>query len=106
MSDEYYQNTYSGLRYVSMFSKISASAHIHNLGLINPIVIQPIEWGIMNYVSALVGENSGLVENVYLIDNRGDVSGFNAEGSFHLSGLVSVNYGTFKNSFISKLLGF
>ncbi len=101
MTDEDYQTNYSGLRYVSMFSRISAEAEVKNVGLINPIIIQPIEWGIMNYVSALVGENYGTVQNVYLIDNRDDVSGFNAEGAFHLSGLVSINYGTFSNSFVS-----
>ncbi|MBU1093889.1 MAG: hypothetical protein KKH01_05455 [Firmicutes bacterium] len=102
MTEEDYQNIYSGLRYFSMFSKVSSTGHIHDLGLINPIIIQPIEWGIMSYVSALVGENYGTVDHTYLIDNRGDASGFNAEGLFHIAGLVSVNYGEFSNSFISS----
>ncbi|MCF7930928.1 MAG: hypothetical protein K9L02_05425 [Acholeplasmataceae bacterium] len=102
ISDEYYQSTYSGLRYVSMFSKVSASGYIHDIGLINPIIIQPIEWGVMAYVSALVGENYGTVDNTYLIDYRGDASGFNAEGAFKISGLVSINYGVFTNSFVSS----
>lgn len=102
MTEEYYQETYFGLRFLSMFSRVSSTGIIRNLGLINPIIIQPIEWGIMSYVSALVGENYGTIENVYLIDHRGDVSGFNAEGAFHLSGLVSINYGQFSNSFVSS----
>ncbi len=102
MTEEYYQNEYSGLRYFSMFSKVSSTGYIHDLGLVNPIIIQPIEWGIMAYVSALVGENYGVINHTYLLDNRAEVSGFNAEGSFHLAGLVSVNYGEFSNSFVSS----
>ncbi|MBN2300727.1 MAG: hypothetical protein JXC31_06020, partial [Acholeplasmataceae bacterium] len=102
MTEEEYQNDYSGLRFFSMFSELSASATVKNIGLINPIIIQPIEWGIMTYVSPLVGENYGTIDNVYLIDTRDEASGMNAEGTFHLSGLVSINYGTFKNSFIAS----
>ncbi len=102
MTEEEYETIYPGLRFVSMFSKTSEDAYIHDLGLINPIIIQPIEWGIMSYVSAIVGENYGTIENVYLIDNRGDTAGFNAEGAFNISGLVSVNYGEFSNSYVSS----
>ncbi|MFH2117894.1 MAG: hypothetical protein ABII85_07570 [Bacillota bacterium] len=102
MTEDEYQESYSGLRFLAMFSKVSSTGIIRNLGLVNPIIIQPIEWGIMSYVSAIVGENYGVVENVYLIDNRGDASGFNAEGAFNLSGLVSINYGEFTNSFVAS----
>ena len=102
MSEEEYETIYPGLRFISMFSKTGEDAYIHDFGLINPIIIQPIEWGIMSYASAIVGENYGTIENVYLIDNRGDTAGFNAEGAFNISGLVSVNYGEFSNSYVSS----
>jgi len=101
-SEEYYQSSYSGLRFFSMFSKVSSTGFIHDIGLVNPIIIQPIEWGIMAYVSALVGENYGTINNTYLIDDRDDAAGFNAEGTFKISGLVSINYGVFTNSFVSS----
>lgn len=100
--EEDYDLNYAGLRYISMFSKVSNTGVIKNLGLINPIIIQPIEWGIMDNVSSLVGANYGLVENTYMIDTRGNAAGFSVEGQFRLSGLVSVNLGTVSNSFVAS----
>ncbi len=96
-----YDNNYAGLRFTSMFSKVSSTGIIKNLGLINPIIIQPIEWGIMDHVSTLVGENNGLVENTYMIDTRGNASGLSVEGQFRLAGLVSINNGIISNSFVA-----
>ncbi|MBN2300661.1 MAG: hypothetical protein JXC31_05690, partial [Acholeplasmataceae bacterium] len=96
-----YDNNYAGLRFTAMFSKVSSTGIIKNLGLINPIIIQPIEWGIMDHVASLVGENNGLIENTYMLDTRGNASGFSVEGQFRLSGLVSINNGTISNSFVA-----
>lgn len=101
MTEEDYDLNYPDLRYLSMFSRVGTTGYIHDLGLVNPIFIQPIEWGIMSYVSALAGENYGTINNTYLLDERDATSGFNAEGAFHLSGLVSINYGTLSNSFVA-----
>ncbi len=101
LSEDEYNESYPGLRFFSMFSRVSSTGVVKNLGLINPIIIQPIEWGIMEHVSYLAGENFGTIENVYMIDTRQGTSGLNVEGSFRLSGLVSINRGTFRNSFIS-----
>ncbi len=90
-----------GLIYLSMFSKIDTSGVVKNFGLINPLIIQALEQGVMTHVSVVAGENKGLVENVYYIDLREESSGINAEGNFHISGLVSRNLGTISNSFIS-----
>lgn len=99
--EEDYDLNYAGLRFLSMFSKVSSTGVIKNLGLINPIIIQPIEWGIMDNVSTLVGENYGLIENTYMIDTRGNASGLSVEGQFRISGLVSINNGTINNSFVA-----
>ncbi|MFH2117880.1 MAG: hypothetical protein ABII85_07500 [Bacillota bacterium] len=99
--EEDYNLNYAGLRYTSMFSKVSATGVVKNLGLINPIIIQPIEWGIMDHVSTLVGANYGLIENTYMIDTRGNASGLSVEGQFRISGLVSINLGTISNSFVA-----
>ncbi|MCR3905605.1 MAG: hypothetical protein NUK62_01060 [Tenericutes bacterium] len=101
LDEETYNNQYSGLRFFSMFSKVGLQGTIKNVGLINPIIIQPIEWGIMDHASALVGENYGTIENVYLIDTRMETAGFHVEGAFHVSGLISINQGTVSNAFIS-----
>lgn len=101
-STEDYDTYMPGLIYYSMFSKTSETAVIQNLGLINPLIVQAIEEGAMTHVSVLVGENRGLVKNVYYLDNRGDSSGINAEGNFFISGLVSRNMGTISNAFISS----
>lgn len=100
-STEDYDNYMPGLIYYSMFSKTSETAVIENLGLINPLIVQAIEEGVMTHVSVLVGENKGVVRNVYYLDNRADASGINAEGNFFISGLVSKNIGTISNAFIS-----
>ncbi len=101
-STEDYDTYMPGLVFYSMFSKTSSTAVIENLGLINPLIVQAIEEGAMTHVSVLVGENRGLVKNVYYLDNRGDSSGINAEGNFFISGLVSRNLGTVTNAFVSS----
>lgn len=101
MSEDSYNNDYFGLRFYSMFSKIGTTGVIKNFGLINPIMIQPIEWGIMNHASFIAGENRGLIENVYVRDTRGVSSGMSVEGEFHLSGLVSINYGTVNQAYLA-----
>jgi len=101
LDEQTYNQTYSNLRYFSMFSMVSETGVIKNFGLINPIMIQPIDWGIMQYASPLVGENRGLVEHVYVIDQRREAAGFHVEGDMHLSGMISVNLGTVKDAFLS-----
>ena len=95
-----YEQKYLGLVYYSMFSHVGATGVIKNLGLINPLIIQPIEWGAMSYISPLVGLNEGHVHHVYYMDTRGHQSGFNAEGKFHIAGLVSKNQGTLEEAFV------
>jgi hypothetical protein len=102
LDEETYDLYYQGLRYFSMFSKIGVDGEIKNFGLINPIMIQPIEWGLLSYASFMAGENYGSISHVYVIDERLDASGMHIDGAFHLSGLVSLNHGTFKDSFISS----
>lgn len=102
LDEETYDLYYQGLRYFSMFSKVGEDAQVKNFGLINPIMIQPIEWGLLSYASYIAGENFGTIDHVYVIDERFDASGMHVDGAFHLSGLVSINYGTFKDSFISS----
>ncbi|MCR3905617.1 MAG: hypothetical protein NUK62_01120 [Tenericutes bacterium] len=102
LSEDDYNNNYPGLRFFAMFSKVSSTGVIKNLGLINPIIIQPIEWGIMDHVAIVAGENYGLIENVYVIDERGTTAGLHVEGSFRISGLVSINQGVFKDSYIAS----
>lgn len=97
-----YEQKYMGLVYVAMFSHIGQEGVVKNFGLINPIIIQPIEWGAMAYVSSIAGLNEGLIEHVYYIDTRAYQAGFHAEGAFHISGLVSKNNGTFKESFVAS----
>ncbi len=92
-----YQND---MVYYSLFSRIGASGVVKNLGLINTTMIQPINWGVMSYASPLAGLNQGLIDHVFVIDNRVD-AGLSVDGDFQLSGMVSVNEGTFTNSFLS-----
>ncbi len=96
-----YEQKYMGLVYVAMFSHIGTTGIVRNFGLINPIIIQPIEWGAMSYIASVGGLNEGLIEYVYYIDTRENQAGFHAEGAFEISGLVSKNYGILRESFIS-----
>ena len=97
-----YESKYLGLTYLSMFSHVGTTGVIKNIGLINPLVIQPIEWGAMKYVSALVGLNEGHIHHTYYIDTRSHQAGFNAEGAFHLAGLVSKNIGILEESYVAS----
>ncbi len=97
--DEYYQS-YTNLTYFSMFSKTTSNAVIKDLGLINPIIIQPISFGTMRHVAPLVGLNQGLLSHVYIRDTRSRNSGYMVEGDFHLSGLVSINEGIINDAYI------
>ncbi len=97
---EEYDTYMPGLIYLSMFSKISPTGVVKNFGLINPLIIQALEQGVMTHVSVIAGENRGTIENVYYIDLREESAGINAEGNFFISGLVSRNIGTFKNSYL------
>ncbi len=90
-----------GLIFYSMFSTTSGSAEIKNLGLINPLIVQALDLGLMTHVSTFVGLNRGLLENVYYQDTREASAGINAEGDFIISGLASVNEGTIRNSYIA-----
>ncbi len=97
-----YEEKYLGLIYYAMFSHVGTEGVVKNLGLINPLIIQPIEWGAMQYVSPLIGLNEGHVNHVYYIDQRGHQAGFHAEGAFHISGLVSKNLGTLEEAYVSS----
>lgn len=101
LDEETYELTYQGMRYFSMFSQIGSFGRVHHFGLINPIMIQPIEWGTMSYASYVVGVNHGIVDHVYVIDERLDASGMHVDGAFHLSGLVSVNEGIMEDLWIA-----
>lgn len=100
-TQEEYDNNFEGLIFYSMFSVVGATGVIRNLGLINPIMVQPINWDPMMYASPLVGLNQGLIEHVYVEDNRGLSSGLVAEGGFHIAGLVSYNEGTIRESYVA-----
>lgn len=97
MDEETYDQQYPGMQYMAMFSKLSAQAHIHHFGLINPIMIQPIEWRTWRYASYIAGENQGTIDHVYVIDQRKDGAGLHVDGAFHLAGLVSVNQGVMRD---------
>ncbi|AUD64719.1 hypothetical protein BK011_03135 [Tenericutes bacterium MZ-XQ] len=97
-----YEEKYLGLIYFSMFSHVGSSGVIKNLGLINPLIIQPIEWGAMRYVSPLIGLNEGHIHHVYYIDFRDHQAGLHAEGAFQISGLVSNNQGTVEEAFVAS----
>jgi len=100
-TDDAYNTYMPGLIYYAMFSKVSSTGEVKNLGLINPLIVQALNIGAMTYVSTLVGLNQGMVENVYYVDQREESSGINAEGEFIISGLVSVNTGTLRNAYIA-----
>ncbi len=103
-SSDVYEESYGGLEYYSFFSETSSNAIIKDFGLINPTIIQTIAFNQMFYTSYVVGRNYGLVDHVYVIDDRGNSSGISAEGGFFISGLVSKNYGTFTNAYYSSRL--
>jgi hypothetical protein len=100
--DDYTEVFSSALIYYSMFSVVGEEGDIHHLGLVNPILVQPINYGIMSKSSPLVGANHGDLNHVYVIDNRsGSEAGLNVTGNFHLSGLVVDNYGSIVDAFFA-----
>ena len=83
MSEDSYNNDYFWFTFLfPMFSKVGTNGVIKNFGLINPIMIQPIDLGIMNHASFIAGENRGLIENVYVRDTRGVSAGMSSKGTF------------------------
>jgi len=97
MDEDTYDLIYSGMRHMAMFSKLSQDAHVHHFGLINPIMIQPIEWRTWRYAAYVAGENLGTLDHIYVIDTRQDGAGLHVDGAFHLAGLVSVNKGMMRD---------
>ncbi|HOI84568.1 MAG TPA: hypothetical protein PLP48_00700 [Acholeplasmataceae bacterium] len=97
MDEETYDLIYPGMRHMAMFSKLSESAHVHHFGLVNPIMIQPIEWRTWRYAAYLAGENLGTLDHLYVKDERGIGAGLHVDGAFHVAGLVSVNKGIMRD---------
>lgn len=97
IDEETYDLIYPGMRYMAMFSKLSESAHVHHLGLVNPIMIQPIEWRTWRYAAYIAGENLGILDHLYVKDERGIGAGLHVDGAFHVAGLVSVNKGMMRD---------
>ena len=81
----------------ALFSGTSATANIRNIGLSNVAitgnvtVVASTNYG---YASALVGVNSGTIDNAYV--SSGTVS---AAGRTHAGGLVALNQGTISDSY-------
>lgn len=98
-----YVTTYgNALEFYSMFSVIGSNGSVSNVGFINPILVQPVNLGVMSGSSVLVGANHGLVHHTYYVDTRAaSDSGLNVSGNFHLAGLVVKNYGVFRDSFVA-----
>ncbi|HAQ56510.1 MAG TPA: hypothetical protein DCR44_03815 [Acholeplasmatales bacterium] len=98
-----YQSVYQNvLTHYSMFSVLGEDGIVQNVGFINPIMIQPLNYGIMNYASVVVGANHGNLNHVYVIDNRATAdAGLNVNGAFHLAGAVVQNYGTMADVFVA-----
>lgn len=101
LTEEFYASRYDGLKYYAMFSKTSVDALITRLGLINPIIIMPIQVGLISHVSPLVGFNEGVISHVYIQDTRTRNSGYMVEGDVDLSGLVSINKGMIEDAYIT-----
>ncbi|MCK7487957.1 MAG: hypothetical protein MZU97_22535 [Bacillus subtilis] len=100
--DDYATIFSSALVYYSMFSVVGSEGSVHHLGLINPILVQPINYGIMSRSSPLVGANHGNLNHVYVIDTRSSSeSGLSVTGNFRLSGLVVDNYGVISDAFFA-----
>ncbi|MDZ4196761.1 MAG: hypothetical protein U1C51_05860, partial [Candidatus Izemoplasmatales bacterium] len=98
-----YSTTYlNSLEYFSMFSVVGSNGVIQNVGFINPIYVQAINYGVMVGASVVAGANHGNINHVYYIDNRASSeAGLNVNGNFHLSGLVVRNYGVLEDSFVA-----
>lgn len=96
--------------YYSMFNYNEGT--IQNLGLINPTLeMQTVHLDI-NFTSNLVGQNDGIIDHVYVIDNRTNVLDagirYNVEitsEDFSAAGIVHTNHGTFTNAYyVSKVV--
>lgn len=94
---------YSTISYYAMFGQVGSSGIIENFGLIDAeISINATTLGNLKYVAALVGNNEGIVRNVYVQDLRkadDETAGITAAGAYQVSGLMYVNNGTFTDSY-------
>lgn len=97
--------------YYAMFAY--NEGEIRNLGLINSNLELLLDHQDLNKAATLVGENSGLVENVYVIDNR--TSAFTAgirmrvppgtiAERYTAAGIVYENKGIFRQAYFSSLV--
>ncbi|MFA5692200.1 MAG: hypothetical protein WC907_01175 [Acholeplasmataceae bacterium] len=95
--------------YFSMFSY--NEGEISNMGLIDPIIDLENEHPELRFFSYLVGENNGLVENVYVEDTRGEANGgirakvskVNIDNMKSASGIIHTNTtnGILRNSYFA-----
>lgn len=93
LEDETEAETYSGLIYFALFSVISNQGTVRNVGIVNPNMIQYDKYEDIAFVSPLIGDNNGLVENCYVQDFRGNNAGMSAEGGYTTS-MFAVGNGT------------
>ncbi|MFA6626951.1 MAG: hypothetical protein WCT17_00265 [Bacilli bacterium] len=99
--------------YYSMFTAVSTTGIIRNLGLVNPILELNEEHEDMHQTANLVGYNEGTVDHVYVIDNRTNIytAGIRmkvASGTSTIlntaAGIVHTNAGTFTNAYFASIL--
>ena len=83
---------YSTISYYAMFGQVGSTGIIENFGLIDAeISINATTLGNLKYVAALVGNNEGIVRNVYVQDLRkadDETAGITAAGAYQVSGLM------------------
>ncbi len=93
--------------FFSMFTKNEGT--IKNFGLINPTIDLENEHVTLRDFSYVVGDNSGTVESVYVIDDRAfgsngmNIIAVKTANPKRAAGLVHTNKGIFKNSFFSGI---
>ena len=90
--------------YYAMFSEVGSAGVVRRLGIINPFLRVYIRPTIMTHAAAMIGNNAGLVEYVYVIDNRTTLeAGYDTWGGFKISGLLSRNTGIFRHAYYSSI---
>lgn len=92
----------SSVTYSSMFAYNTGK--VCNLGLINTSIQQTIKPENVLGVAPLVGKNSGIITNAYVVDRRNaqtSEGGIGASGGYSISGFVYDNQGSISNCYVS-----
>lgn len=103
LNDEMFNSGIYATKKLTTFSMFAYNnGTIENFGLIEPELLQNYTIDTIQYISPLVGNNTGTISNIYLKDLRDPANdGGIYANDYSVSGFVSTNTGTIDNCYVA-----